>query len=223
MPHSCYDKTDKGREEIATRCHRLAPRLRPLLLLFDGKKNTQEVLSKVVGMGLNDSHVSDLERDGYIVQVSGTASAAAPFVPIVPPRRISMPLPTAAAVPPVAAPAAASSAGAPPAATPTPPPPPVTVAPLATTPEPSATSAAPPAPDEVRQALYDFYSDTIRSAVGLRGYALQLKVERARTVEDFEKIRPDYLAAVEKAQGRQAALELNVRLQQLLANAGGEG
>ncbi|MDF3036995.1 MAG: hypothetical protein K0S28_2269, partial [Paucimonas sp.] len=45
------DKTDKGRDEIATRHNGLPPRMRTLLLLIDGKHPIEELLDKLAGIG----------------------------------------------------------------------------------------------------------------------------------------------------------------------------
>ncbi len=67
------------------------------------------------------------------------------------------------------------------------------------------------------QALYQFYTETIKSAIGLRGYALQLKVEKASSIADFRELRQPYLEAVLKAKGNEMAQSLRSRLDQLLA------
>jgi hypothetical protein len=54
MSNPVFDKTEKGREEIATRKHHLAPRLRTLLVLIDGKQGKEELLKKVAGLGLGE-------------------------------------------------------------------------------------------------------------------------------------------------------------------------
>lgn len=155
MMQSIFDKTEKGREEIATRKYHLPPRMRTLLLLFDGKQTAADVLGKINGLGLGQQHIVELVEAGFIASKTFRAPEAAP--------------------PPKPAPTSEST--------------------------------------EARlQALYNFYSDTIRSAIGLRGYALQLKVERARSVDDFRAIRLEYLAAVRKAQGDDAAKELDQQL-----------
>ena len=66
------------------------------------------------------------------------------------------------------------------------------------------------------QSIYNFYSETIKNTVGLRGYALQLKVERAGSIEDFRALRTPYLEAVFKAKGAEMARSLRDRLDQLL-------
>jgi hypothetical protein len=67
--------------------------------------------------------------------------------------------------------------------------------------------------------LQSFLIETIRSAIGLRGFTLQLKVERASTLADFEALREPYLAAVKKAKGNEAMASLGERLDQLLLDA----
>lgn len=72
------------------------------------------------------------------------------------------------------------------------------------------------------QAIYQFYTETIRSTIGLRGYGLQLKVEKAASVEELRELRQPYLDAVLKAKGNEIAQSLRARLDQLL-NAGQPG
>ncbi|MGN6388153.1 MAG: hypothetical protein ACTHL1_01455 [Burkholderiaceae bacterium] len=82
--------------------------------------------------------------------------------------------------------------------------------------------ALPAAPQESEaaqrfQALYQFYNDTIRSNLGLRGLPLQLKVEKAATMEELRAIREPYLEAVAKAKGDNVAQGLRSRLDGLLS------
>lgn len=87
---------------------------------------------------------------------------------------------------------------------------------------PSAPSAstAPPVQqmDDVKrlQALHNFFNSTIKSTLGLRGFALQLKTERAATLQEFADLRRPYVEAVNKAKGREMAISLRDRLDQLL-------
>src|SRR5471030_2511250 len=67
MNTAIYDKTDKGRNEIATRSQHLAPRLRTLLLLIDGRRSEQELLASVAGLGLSDAALAELLAEQYIV------------------------------------------------------------------------------------------------------------------------------------------------------------
>ncbi|HTN67566.1 MAG TPA: hypothetical protein VL051_15430 [Burkholderiaceae bacterium] len=173
MINAIFDKTDKGREEIATRCHRLAPRLRTLLVLIDGKHDIADLLKKVAGLGLDEHSIAELLEAGF-VQESAPSMAKAPPSPV-----------AAEAVP----------------------------APVATA---TAENPVLPAGENQFEAIYHFYNETIKSTIGLRGYALQLKVERAESVEDFRALRRPYLEAVLKAKGNEMARSLRDRLDQLL-------
>ena len=66
------------------------------------------------------------------------------------------------------------------------------------------------------EAIYRFYNETIKSMIGLRGYSLQLKVEKASSIEDFRALRILYLEAVLKAKGEETTRSLRDRLDQLL-------
>ena len=176
-----FDKTERGRTEIATRGQTVAPRLRTLLLLVDGKTGSDELLRKVAGLGLGQEHLDELLQAG-LIQASGDDGVAA--------------VSTAAA----------------PAAAPTAPAPAKSVAPAAPIP---LEQILPPGQTQF-EAIYHFYNDTIKSMIGLRGYGLQLKVERASSVQDFRELRQAYLEAVLKAKGEEIARSLRGRLDQLL-------
>lgn len=161
-----YDKTDKGREEITTRKNGLPSRLRPLLVMIDGKKAANELLEKVAGLGLGADSLGELVDGGYI-------------------QAVTQPEPAAPPPPPVEVPAAAAAADA-------------------------------PVPENRFMAVYQFYNETIKSMIGLRGYALQLKVEKAATLEELRQLRQPYLDAVLKAKGNETARSLRSRLDALL-------
>lgn len=160
-----FDKTDKGREEIATRKFQLAPKMRTLLVMIDGKQSVDELLQKIGGLGFTPESLTDLMANGFIHQVAVIESAAAP-------APIPEPIP---APPPVASNA------------------------------------------NQFQALYHFYTETIKSTIGLRGYGLQLKVEKASSVDELRELRDPYLEAVLKAKGKEMAQSLRGRLDELLS------
>lgn len=66
MQNSIFIKTQKGREEIVTRKHGLALRLRALLVMIDGQHSTTSLLEKVSGLGLDEHSIEKLLEDGYI-------------------------------------------------------------------------------------------------------------------------------------------------------------
>ena len=174
MQKIIFDKTDKGREEIISRKYRLASRLRTLLVMIDGKHTSDDLLSKVSALGLNQASLDELEQQGFIQrQGSGVK-------------------PTAVAT--------------------------------ATT---SAAVVAPPTLEETQnsqinsvelfQVLYDFYTETIKQNLGLRGYNIQFIVERATTLQDFHELRAPFLDAINKSQPEKKALELRDQLDELLS------
>jgi len=168
-----YDKTDKGREEIATRKHQLPNRLRPLLVLIDGKQAASELLKKVIPLGLDESNLRELIELELITPIAEAEEPASPASDTSDTNETSH----------------------------------------QQTPQDIKTSDS-----DVRrfQDIYLFYNDTIKSTLGLRGFTLQLKVERANTLEDFQNLRNAFLEAVMKAKGRDFARELRNRLDTLL-------
>ena len=66
-----YRKTDKGQAEIATRAHRVVPRLRSALIMVDGKR-TDEELRKLI-LPPADEALQALMADGFIEAIAVTA------------------------------------------------------------------------------------------------------------------------------------------------------
>lgn len=60
--------------------------------------------------------------------------------------------------------------------------------------------------------LYALMSDAVREQLGLRGYFLQLKIERSADLEELVQLLPDLRAAVAKARDVALADELDRRL-----------
>ena len=87
-------------------------------------------------------------------------------------------------------------------------------------PVPEQTTSAPAVlPDGQTQfeALYHFYTTTIKSTLGLRGFTMQMKVERCANIDDFRTLRTAYVEAVQKSKGDEMARSLGARLDQLLS------
>jgi len=183
-----FDKTEKGRDEIATRKYHLPPRLRSLLVMIDGKQNADDLLKKVAGLGLTEQAIADLVQDGFIKEAAASVSVA-----------------SASAAGSNGANAQAGPAAVAPADSAAPPP-----APL-----PAYEPLLPEGQTQF-EAIYRFYNETIKSTIGLRGYALQLRVEKAASIEDFRLLKKPYLEAVEKAKGQEMARSLRDRLDKLL-------
>jgi hypothetical protein len=214
-----YDKTDKGREEIATRKYHVAPKLRTLLVMIDGRHSLGDLLKNVAGMGLTEDNINELLDQQYITLVSGgeaaneaegpadgSASAPARLPPSAAARaRLVARNRAAAAMKSEMRDGVASGLleGE---------------GPNSVMPGEETAVAIPANASHASeyQALYDFYNQTIKSTLGLRGMLLQLKVEKAASIEDFRALRQPYLEAVLKAKGRELTLSLRDRLDQLL-------
>ncbi|HEY0844593.1 MAG TPA: hypothetical protein VGE12_04470 [Noviherbaspirillum sp.] len=187
--NSFFAKTERGREEIATRKYGLASRLRWLLVLVDGKTSKAELLQKVSSLGLDDNSISELVNSDFIEQIDSEQDVAADSAPSL--AQNDVPPPKAdAMIPP---------------------------APLATAPAEETRTV-----NDVEQilAVKEFFNQTIKSTLGLRGFALQLKVERASTLQDLIELRKDYLEAILKAKGKEIAYSLAARLEQHLGMTG---
>ena len=199
--HTCiYDKTDKGREEIATRKYQVAAKLRTLLVMVDGRRPVEALATNFAALGLSMENLDELLRQEYITLVAGGPAASEP--------ESEAPRPPASARARMLARTAArqsklADAGEDGPAT----------APM---PEPAGMAPATAESAERSRALYTFYNQTIKSTIGLRGFALQLKVEKAAGIEDFRALRLPYLEAVLKAKGRELAMSLRDRLDLLL-------
>ncbi|MCX9154632.1 hypothetical protein OPU71_00680 [Niveibacterium sp. 24ML] len=81
--------------------------------------------------------------------------------------------------------------------------------------EPEATHETSSAHQQMR-ALYAFFNDHIRDALGLRGFMMQLQVEKAESIADYHAIRDQFLSAVRKSKGEMAAAALQVKVDRLL-------
>ncbi len=175
MSTTIYDKSDKGRAEIATRKYQLASRLRTLLVIIDGKQTVDELLKKVAGLGLDEQSIQAL-LDQEFIQIPHPAE---PIMAV--DKRAALEAEKIEAA------------------------------------QLEAKRGTEAMTDAQRfQATYKFFNETIKSAIGLRGFALQMKVERASTMEDFHSLRIPYLEAVMKANGNEMARSLGDRLNQLL-------
>ncbi len=204
MTNTVFDKTDKGREEIATRANHLAARQRTLLLLVDGHRDTVDLMAKVAGLGLDEKALVDLLDGGFIQVHEEVAPAGAdengPPASAGAESETAVPADITAADQPEIAPAARAALIGDAAAL-----------------RSAAAKGILRDGETQYQALYNFYNETIRSAIGLRGYALQLKVERATTIADFRALRQAYLESVLKAKGPELEHSLRNRLDQLLS------
>ena len=137
-----YAKTEAGRNEIQQRSRHVAPALRSMLLLVDGRRRIGEL--RVLGTGLHAAAdaLEQLAALGLIERADGKAVAAAP----------------------------------------------------------------PPSDVAVRYiTLSGLLGEAVREHMGLRGFLMQLKIERCSTIEELEALLPEVAAAIGKARGGEYA------------------
>lgn len=173
-----YDKTDKGRLEISSRQFKLSSKLRPLLVIVDGKHATAALLKSVAGLGLDESSLVELEMQGFIVAREEMLAIA----PETPEPLIDVALNGL----------------------------PVRTEKITSTP---AHSDA-----EKLLEIKNLYSDTIKNALGIRGFGWQLKVEKAGTLNDFVLLGRPLIEAVHKSKGEESARDLHRQLVRLLTS-----
>jgi len=206
MDKHIYDKTDKGRAEIATRQYHLPAKQRSLLLMIDGHRSIETLMKSFGPLGLGVDNVTELLNDGMIVLIDDGAPDPGPET--ITPHKPSM---SAQARMAARRKAAVDRS--------------LHEQELANSPDTimgSADAASPPGMTDAERhmALQDFYTQTIKSTLGLRGMMLQLKVEKCAGLADFRALRDTYVEAVLKAKGREMALSLSGRLDQLLGEPG---
>jgi hypothetical protein len=187
MSMTIYDKTDKGREELSTRKYQLAPRSRSLLVLIDGKQTVSDLLKKIAGLGLNQQSIQDL-FDQEFITISQSVGLSTIAVPSFLPTDETKDESAADSMPIQDATSK-----------------PILV--VSDSPEENARRF---------QAISKFFNETIKSTLGFRGFTLQLKVERAANIQEFEDLRNIYIEAILKAKGKEVARGLRDRLDQLL-------
>lgn len=74
--NSVFDKTDKGREEIATRRYKVAPRLRTLLVMIDGRRPLAELMRNFAALGVTEDTFTELLDQELIAPVELAAAPA---------------------------------------------------------------------------------------------------------------------------------------------------
>lgn len=92
MMQLVFDKTDKGRDEIATRRYQLTAKVRSILLLVDGKQSGEALLQKYAGIGVSGQVLQELIDGGFICP-RATVEAAAPLPAEPKPAPIPQPTP----------------------------------------------------------------------------------------------------------------------------------
>jgi len=61
-----YRKTAKGADEVQNRTHRVAPRLRQVLIMVNGEKSAGELARELAALGDIERFLTQLEENGFI-------------------------------------------------------------------------------------------------------------------------------------------------------------
>lgn len=182
MREGIYRKTEAGRDEIRDRARKLPPQLRTVLLMVDGQRSLAELRQVAAGVKAPDDALERLLAEGLIEPLAvAHGFDAAGLAQALGARGAPAP-----AVPP-----------SPPAANAAP-----TLAQASREPGPAA-SATSAADDYVR--LYEYMSEAVRAHLGLRGYFLQLKIERCTDAAGLRQVLPELRQALAKSRGEDFA------------------
>ncbi|WP_161564116.1 hypothetical protein [Cupriavidus lacunae] len=194
MVNPIYRKTEAGQDEIRTRARKLDQKLRALLLMVNGERRGQELLAQVAGMGVAPEAMEALLAQGLVEAVPEPAQ---------PPAAVAQ---TPARAAPAATDTNMFSVYA------------MRHAPATEVPEVPQSADTPtfsPADIAAFESLYYFYTDVIGKHLGLRGYMLQVKVEKATDLPALLALRDPLHAALLKAKGDITARAITSQLDQI--------
>ena len=184
-----YFKTEAGKREIQDRALRLPAALRSILLMVDGQRDQAQLRELVTGLRAPDDAIEQLVVKGLIQRGDGVPSAA-PVVeaPAEAPANAVFDAPVQVQAPvemPVQVPATDLPA------------------------LPGAINM--PADFGNYRRLYNFVTDAVGRHLGLKGYFMQLKVERCSDVDALLDLLPEVATALTKAKDHSFASEWLVR------------
>jgi hypothetical protein len=207
MVNPIYRKTDAGHDEIKSRARKLDHKLRALLLIVNGERRQKELLAQVGGMGVGPE-AFDILLEQQLIDVLPETQATQAAQPPRAPLKGSNRAPAAAEdsnlfslysmrrvePPQPAAEQTASNAD------------------RAGQEEPTHSA------EEIQayQRLYHFYTDIISQHLGLRGYVMQVKVEKATDLPALIALRDPLHAALLKAKGDITARAITEQLDQIV-------
>jgi len=214
MVDPIYRKTEAGHEEIRTRARKLDQKLRALLLIVNGERVKSELFAQVSGLGVAEEAFDTLLALGLVEPMASASPAPAAAATARPAKPATQRAPAETNL--FAAYSAFNTAdgkGIDDV--------------LADTTIASGTKAPPPAPaksaptgTDSYQRLYHFFTDVIGNHLGLRGYVLQVKVEKASTLVELAALRDTLGAALQKAKGEITARAIVDQLDEMLAEMG---
>ncbi|MGO4812670.1 hypothetical protein AB4156_24220 [Cupriavidus sp. 2MCAB6] len=206
MTDPVFRKTEQGQDEIRTRSRKLDHKLRALLLIVNGERRRSELLAQTGGMGVGPEAIEALLDAGLIhaepapqLAVSGTT----PANPVAAAASADDPDRKADSVFSMYAMRSAS---------------------MQPPDEADATQHASQSADQqaggTYQQLYHFYTDVIGHHLGLRGYLLQVKVEKAAGFAELAALRDPLYTALHKAKGEITAGAIIDQLDRMVRDDG---
>lgn len=195
MVNPIYCKTEAGLDEIKTRARKLDHKLRALLLIVNGERREQELLSQLDGMGVGTESLNQLVQMALVEAVPEAAPQQRPTPMKAAPASEDSNLFSLYAMRRVEAPATALG---------------------------SASADAPHSDADIRayQRLYHFYTDVISQHLGLRGYVMQVKVEKATDLPALIALRDPLNGALLKAKGEITAQAITGQLDEIVKMIG---
>ena len=183
-----YGKTEDGREEMRTRGQHLSGALRNALLLVDGHRTVGQLRELLAGGKTPADALEQILGLGLIQLIEALPR----------PEEPASIAPTSVAETPAATPAPV------PAAEPEAAPPPA--------PEKSGAATAAGKPSRFER-LYNVMNEMVRDYLGLRGYFMQLKVEKCVDADQLLALQDELRMAIAKIHGDDIAAELVTRIQ----------
>lgn len=209
-PTTIFHKTERGTEELKTRRNGLTPRLRQLLILFDGRRDVAEI-ARVLPQAEFDERVALLANDGYIAATPAPTAAATTAESTKATTRTESPTaPMGSGANPQRTPVASSwaeadSAAAPATSTSTSTAvlerPPAAAAPRTPLTQPAKSNPR-PGPAEDLRALRTRVTRALLDIVGPSGDDFAIRIERTGSVGELRALVPALLSVVEAIGGR---------------------
>lgn len=87
-PRTVYSKTEQGQQEVATRAHHLPSRVRAMLIMIDGKRSVEQLLTGHPAPEDALGQLRQLVEGGFIEAAVAPVPVAAPTVDIAEVRRL---------------------------------------------------------------------------------------------------------------------------------------
>ncbi len=180
-----YAKTDAGREEMRTRALQLSGALRNVLLLVDGNRTVAQLKELQAGGKAPPDALEQLLSMGLIEVLESSVQPAAEPAPAPPAVALVAPPRDMPLLEPEA-----PQTGA----------------------EPAPVAARDETQPQRFDRLYTLMNELVSDYLGLRGYFMQLKIEKCSSAEELLALQNELGAALAKAHGKEVATELMARI-----------